>query len=253
MSVRPIRARPFRWQHSTYLAFKRPIPAESSVRESRRHRFRVIPMATHRWYIEPRLIKKMRCGILFNLDLKAAHQPAAKSIRPLRSSKRSSGVVVRRGKSIHCRHRKIRTWIAVQPKAVPVEIGLADMKFPRVRSQNAEAYVTPDEATSCWKSPGPAAGPFQTKLGDGSILTYSWYRFADQPALLNADLTVQEREEMQKKVELLHRTWTTDRDYLPPPTRGELADLDPALLVVPPQGLEVGYVPIATRQQRGSP
>ena len=75
------------------------------------------------------------------------------------------------------------------------------------------------------------------------------FRFADQPALLNADLTKEERERMQAKVEKLHRAWTKDRDYLAPPTVGTLADLDPALLVTPPKGFEIGYVPIATRQE----
>lgn len=77
-----------------------------------------------------------------------------------------------------------------------------------------------------------------------------WYRFADQSALLNADLTKEEREKMQTKVEKLHRTWTKERDYLAPPTVGKLADLDPAQLVTPPEGLEIGYVPIATRQEQ---
>jgi len=49
-------------------------------------------------------------------------------------------------------------------------------------------------------------------------------------------------------VEKLHREWEKDRDYLPPPTIGKLADIDPALLVTPPPGMEAGYVPIATRQ-----
>ena len=83
------------------------------------------------------------------------------------------------------------------------------------------------------------------------MVTYYWYRFADQPALLNADLTEDEREQMQAKVEKLHRTWTKDRDYLAPPTVGKLADLDPAQIVTPPKGLEIGYVPIATRQELG--
>jgi hypothetical protein len=86
-------------------------------------------------------------------------------------------------------------------------------------------------------------------LGDGSVVTYYWYRFADQPALLNADLTKEEREKLQAKVEKLHRAWTKDRDYLAPPTVGQLADLDPAQLVSPPKGFEIGYVPIATRQE----
>ena len=47
---------------------------------------------------------------------------------------------------------------------------------------------------------------------------------------------------------MLHRAWAKDREYLPPPTIGKLADLDPGVLVTPPKGLEVGYVPIVTRQ-----
>jgi hypothetical protein len=81
-------------------------------------------------------------------------------------------------------------------------------------------------------------------------VTYYWYRFADQPALLNADLTDSEREDLQARVEKLHRNWNKDRDYLPPPTIGTLAEIDPALIVTPPPGLEAGYVPIATRQAK---
>ena len=77
---------------------------------------------------------------------------------------------------------------------------------------------------------------------------YYWYRFADQPALLNADLTAEEREALQVRVEKLHRSWQKDRDYLAPPAFGKLAEIDPALIVTPPPGLEVGYVPIVTRQ-----
>ena len=81
------------------------------------------------------------------------------------------------------------------------------------------------------------------------MVTYYWYRFADQPALLNADLTDQEREDLQARVEKLHRNWKKDRDYLAPPAFGKLAELDPALIMTPPPGLEAGYVPIATRQE----
>jgi hypothetical protein len=34
-----------------------------------------------------------------------------------------------------------------------------------------------------------------------------------------------------------------------PPSSGKLAALDPALLVTPPAGMEVGYVPIVTHQK----
>ncbi len=139
-------------------------------------------------------------------------------------------------------------WVVVSPKDVPAETGLVKVAFPPSREAQPEAYVTPDDADSCWKKPGPAAGPFEAKLGDGSVATYYWYRFADQPALLNADMTADERESLQKRVEMLHKKWTKDRDYLLPPTVGKLADLDPAVIVIPPKGLEVGYVPIVTRQ-----
>jgi hypothetical protein len=139
-------------------------------------------------------------------------------------------------------------WAAVQERDVPSETGLTDYHFKRPKEDRPEPYVTPEEATSCWKKPGPAAGPFKARLGDGSAVTYYWYRFADQPALLNADLTDQERESLQARVEKLHRAWKKDRDYLAPATVGRLADLDPALVVSPPKGLEIGYVPIATRQ-----
>lgn len=142
-------------------------------------------------------------------------------------------------------------WVVVSAKDVPAETGLAKVEFPKRRGPDRRPYVTPDEADSCWKKPGPAAGPFEAKLGDGSVVTYYWYRFADQPALLNADLTPEEREALQKRVELLHKNWTKDREYLPPPTVGKLADLDQALLVTPPKGLEVGYVPVVTRQAAG--
>ena len=139
-------------------------------------------------------------------------------------------------------------WVPVQMEEVPTETGLAGVSFDRASGRHPKPYVTPDDAASCWKKPGPVAGPFQARPGDGSVVTYYWYRFADQPALLNADLTDQEREAMQVRVEKLHRNWKKDREYLPAPAIGKLADIDPALIMTPPKGLEIGYVPIATRQ-----
>ncbi|MBN2451514.1 MAG: hypothetical protein JXR77_14080 [Lentisphaeria bacterium] len=140
------------------------------------------------------------------------------------------------------------TWIPVQAGDVPAETGLTEVRFRRPAAPAPEPYVTPDAPESCWRKPGPVAGPFQAYPGDGSVVTYSWYRFADQPALLNADLTDSERERLQERVEKLHRHWHRDRDYLPPPEVGALAEIDPALIVTPPAGLEAGYVPIVTRQ-----
>lgn len=140
-------------------------------------------------------------------------------------------------------------WVAVRPEDVPTETGLRQHRFQRPPEDPPEPYVTPEDPKSAWKTPGPVAGPFQARLGDGSVVTYSWYRFADQPALLNADLSDAERDQLQARVEKLHRAWRKDRDYLPPPRQGALAELDPAVIVTPPPGKEVGYVPIVTRQE----
>jgi len=145
-------------------------------------------------------------------------------------------------------NNKKARWVVVQPENVPAETGLAEVSFSRPLDDPSKPYVTPDDPESCWKKPGPVAGPFQAHPGDGSVVTYYWYRFADQPALLNADLTDKERQALQSRVEKLHRNWKKDRDYLEPPRIGKLADIDPALIVTPPPGLEVGYVPITTRQ-----
>lgn len=138
-------------------------------------------------------------------------------------------------------------WVVVTPAEVPAETGLREAKFPAPK-RTAEPYVTPDESDSSWKKPGPTAGPFKRTLGDGSEITFYWYRFADQPAMQNADLTVAEREVSQKRVEKIHRSWPQNRNYLPSNSVGSLASIDPALIVKPPKGLEVGYVPIVTRQ-----
>ncbi len=54
---------------------------------------------------------------------------------------------------------------------------------------------------------------------------------------------------MQAFVEKVHANWPIDRDYMAPPSSGKLATLDPALLVTPPNGMEIGYVPIVTHQE----
>jgi hypothetical protein len=115
------------------------------------------------------------------------------------------------------------------PNKLTADAKLTQHRFETPQEKPQEPRTTPDDANSCWKKPGPVAGPFKAKLGDGSTVTYYWYRFADQPAMLNADLTPEEREQVQQRVEKLHRAWTKDRDYLTPPDLGKLADIDPAL------------------------
>jgi hypothetical protein len=148
------------------------------------------------------------------------------------------------------REGKKPRWTPIAAKDLPPATGLGEARLQSPRERGEGAYVTPDAPDSPFKKPGPVAGPFETTLGDGSTVTYCWYRFADQPAMMMAGLTDAEREEAQRRIELIHRSWTKDRDYLAPPTTGSLASLDPALIVTPPAGLEIGHVPIAIKQER---
>ncbi len=139
-------------------------------------------------------------------------------------------------------------WYPVAASEVPAS--LLNMEFTTPVAPPRETRVTPAEwLIPSATNPGPAAGPFTVRLNDKSLLTYYWFRFADQPAMLDADLTSAEREAMQLKVVKLHQNWTKDLQYLSPPTVGNLASIDSAQLVTPPAGLEIGYVPIPTRQE----
>jgi hypothetical protein len=135
--------------------------------------------------------------------------------------------------------------VAVAAADVPAETQLLTQEFKLAR--RGEPYTSP--TTGAWSHPGPARGPFTVKLADGSLVTYSWYRFVDQPSFQQYDWSEEKKAALQALVEKIHANWPIDRDYMAPPSRGTLVTLDPALLVTPPEGLEVGYVPIVTHQE----
>jgi hypothetical protein len=153
---------------------------------------------------------------------------------------------VRRGTFPEYFRQEGNEWVAVTADQVPDETGLKLSRFPPAETN--DSYTSPDEGDTARKLSNPRIGPFQVKLADGSVLTYYWYRFRDQPALEDADLSEPEKDRLQRLVEKMHARWTSHQEYLHPPGRGALASLDPALRVQPPRGLEVGYVPIVVRQ-----
>jgi len=134
--------------------------------------------------------------------------------------------------------------VAIPAADVPAETQLPAQEFEL--APRGEPYTSP--ATGAWSRPGPTRGPFTVKLVDGSVVTYSWYRFVDQPSFQQYKWSAEKKAALQAFVAKLHATWPIDRDYMAPPSRGTLATLDPALLVTPPKGLEVGFVPIVTGQ-----
>ncbi len=136
--------------------------------------------------------------------------------------------------------------VAVAREDVPERTGLRTARF----QQAVPGAPFTSRRTPAWTKPGPVREPVTVDLIDGSRVTYAWYRFVDQPSLQQYDFDEAKKARLQELVEAIHRAWPIDRDYMPPPTTGELVRLDAALLVTPPKGLEVGYVPIVTRQER---
>jgi len=135
--------------------------------------------------------------------------------------------------------------LAVATSEVPPATKLPAQKFKL--AVPGKPYTSP--TTGAWAQPGAKLGPFTARLTDGSIVTYSWYRFVDQPSFQQYNWSAEKKARLQAFVEKLHAQWPVERDYMAPPTRGKLVSLDPGLIVTPPKGLEVGYVPIVVHQQ----
>jgi hypothetical protein len=138
------------------------------------------------------------------------------------------------------------TRVAVAASEVPEQLRAREFR-PAV---NRRDYTSPQ--SGAWAQPGPAKGPFYANLADGSRVAYFWYRFIDQPSLQQYKnvWTEEMKAALQAIVEKIQKNWTPDKEYMPAPRDGKpLVAIDPGLLVTPPAGLEVGYVPIVTRQE----
>ncbi len=134
--------------------------------------------------------------------------------------------------------------IPIEASEVPKKLGLIQAEFPV--QENSGTYFSPDEGS--WKSPGPISGPHEAILNDSSVVTYYWYRFIDQPVFGQFNWTEEKKLALQSLIEKIHAEWPIDRDYIPEQTFGKLANIDENLIVTPPDGLEVGYVPIVVKQ-----
>lgn len=134
--------------------------------------------------------------------------------------------------------------IVVEAKDVPEETGLVKQAFPLAKA--GQPYTSP--TTGAWAKPGPKSEKFTAKLLDGSVVTYCWYRFVDQPSFQQYDWSDEKKAELQGFVEKIHASWPIDRNYMAAPSHGELVELDPGLIVTPPKGMEKGYVPIVIGQ-----
>jgi len=134
---------------------------------------------------------------------------------------------------------------AIEESDLPDELELADIEFEKSIPQPI-VYEAPLEGA--WGSPGPAAGPFQADLADGSTVVYYWYRFIDQPVFQQYNWTDAEKENLQRMVTEMHANWTIDKKYMHDIAEGDLVSFDENIIVTPPAGFETGYVPLVTKQ-----
>ena len=137
------------------------------------------------------------------------------------------------------------TRVPVDQSQVPVALAAASFS---PKAKPTFVYQSPN-----WWSASPSASQtFSIQLNDGSSVEYTWYRFVDQPALQRFELDATEKANLQAAAEKIQREWSGTQ-LIKNPTEGTLANFDSGLLVKPPKGLEVGFVPIVTKQYFGAP
>ncbi len=149
--------------------------------------------------------------------------------------------------------------VAVPETSVPDNLGLKTQNF-RAKSPGTPFDVTlPSVANnpeySAYGFPIPNSALETVTLNDGTRVTYTWYRFVDQPSLKQYNLTTAEKNQLQQRVEKIHREWRIDGTYMQNPsnskgTKTTLVSFDQALFVTPPPGKEIGFVPIVLKQEK---
>jgi len=133
--------------------------------------------------------------------------------------------------------------VPVSVKDVPPE--LASKEF--TLAERGVPYTSPNAGS--WTHPGAATKPDSVTLADGSTVIYCWYKFIDQPSLQQFNWSAEKKEKLQSLVEKIHKQWLIDHEYMAPPGTGTLVSLDPGLILEPPAGYELGYVPVVIGQK----
>ena len=81
-----------------------------------------------------------------------------------------------------------------------------------------------------------------------------WFKFVEQPGFAEHEWQGDEKNELQSLVEKIHSTYQIEKganvSFLPDPSAVEskLVAFEGNLIVTPPNGLEIGYVPVVLRQ-----
>jgi hypothetical protein len=132
--------------------------------------------------------------------------------------------------------------IAIKESEAPA--ALVKAKFGSLMQTSTYTYQEP----SWWQQSPAASGDLTADLRDGSQVTYRWYKFVDQPSLQRFEMNAAEKAGIQGAIEKMQSQWNNFA-MMKDPTVGSLVSFDEGLMVTPPKGLEIGYVPIVVKQK----
>jgi len=132
--------------------------------------------------------------------------------------------------------------IAIKEAEAPTV--LVNAKFGSLMQTSTYIYQEP----SWWQQSPAASGDLTADLRDGSQVTYRWYKFVDQPSLQRFEMNAAEKAGIQGAIEKMQKEWNNFA-MMKDPTVGSLVSFDEGLMVTPPKGLEIGYVPIVVKQK----
>tara|TARA_B100002052_G_scaffold108670_1_gene100190 strand:+ start:210 stop:1046 length:837 start_codon:yes stop_codon:yes gene_type:complete len=129
-------------------------------------------------------------------------------------------------------------WQPVDASESPTQL---QIPAPFARSARQSGYAPPLDN-------GPLPQVRTANLNDGSVVRYTWYRFVDQPAIAALGLSESQKERLQGLAERIHAQWNQQAVFIQPPSAGNLVQVQDEVLVNPPKGAEVGWVPVVISQ-----
>ena len=156
------------------------------------------------------------------------------------------------------RHSNKENVISLMPhvKTTEDEELIANVKSDMQELFDAEIDYMDFSCRICVEEDGCDNTLYTATLDDGSKVDYRWYRFKDQPTFITLKkefpdiYTADYLNALQEKIEHMHSNWQNNIDFLSRPASAQsydvnLVEIDNGLIMEPPAGKEIGWVPIA--------
>ena len=156
------------------------------------------------------------------------------------------------------RHSNKENVISFMPhvKTTEDEELIANVKSDMQELFDAEIDYMDFSCRICVEEDGCDDTLYTAILDDDSKVDYRWYRFKDQPTFITLKkefpdiYTADYLNALQEKIEHMHSNWQNNIDFLSRPASAQsydvnLVEIDNGLIMEPPAGKEIGWVPIA--------